>query len=101
MNTEWSGSYICFPLPVLFSDISASMFQPPSLPLGLVEIHIDKKTMWDNIHDRGKGSTQEHPHRIPICALAPTVPRTLVHGVGWNGYSSQIKPVNVDSAGPE
>jgi protein arginine N-methyltransferase 2 len=55
--------------------------------------------MWYNIDERGKGQTQlrqEHRHLIPICTLAPTVPRTLVCGVGWKAYSSEVKSVDLD-----
>ena len=43
--------------------------------------------MWENIRERGKGRTWGHPHLIPICMLAPTLPRTLVSGVGWNNHA--------------
>jgi len=49
------------------------------------EVYTDNKKMWNNIRDRGKGQAQEHPHLIPISALAPTVPRTLVRGMAWGG----------------
>ena len=45
--------------------------------------------MWNNIRERGKGQAQEYPQLIPICMLAPTVPRTLVRGVGWNSHSNR------------
>jgi len=64
------------------------------------EVHIDNKEMWDNIRERGKGQPQEHPHLIPICALAPTVPRTPVREVGWNRYPSKAKRIKITSTGP-
>jgi hypothetical protein len=91
MNTEWSGSYISFPPHLVpFSDIvcldvPTSRFPCPSLPPRLPEVYTDNKKMWNNIRDRGKGQAQEHPHLIPISALAPTVPRTLVRGMAWGG----------------
>lgn len=77
----------------------ASYFTPPLLPLGLLEIYIDNKEMWDNIRDRGKGEERQTVHLIPICALAPTVPRTLVPGAGWKPYPVQAKPIISDGAG--
>ena len=100
--------FVCFPsLLCSFLILSASIFYLASslsftpLPSGLPEVYTNKKEMWSNISKRGEGEAQEYPQLIPICTLAPTVPRTLVRGVGWNGYANQVKPVNVDSVGPE
>ncbi|KIM35895.1 hypothetical protein M413DRAFT_14278 [Hebeloma cylindrosporum] len=60
------------------------------------KVYIDKKEMWDNIFDRGKGVQQDYPHLIPICALAPTVPRMFVPGVGWRPYSDEEVTEDVD-----
>ena len=57
--------------------------------------------MWYNINEWGKGSLEEFPQLIPICALAPTVPQSVVCGVGWNGYSDPAhcaESMDVDSA---
>ncbi|KAH8113183.1 S-adenosyl-L-methionine-dependent methyltransferase [Phellopilus nigrolimitatus] len=54
------------------------------------EIHVDPATQWHRIQERGKGVPYTHPHLIPICALAPTVPRTAVPGVAWNPYPSRM-----------
>jgi hypothetical protein len=94
MNTEWSGAYILLSSSlVLLSNI---LFSLPLDP-GHSEVYTNKEKRWYNIHERGKGQAQQHPHLIPICTLAPTVPRTLVCGVGWKAYSSQVKSVDLDS----
>ena len=44
---------------------------------------VDPKTKWYNLKDLERGVTGEEPqHTIPICTLAPTVPRRIVLGVG-------------------
>lgn len=80
-------------LPVLFFDV-LSFYIPTSRllclsprPRDLLEVYINKEDLWINIRERGKGRAQEYPHLIPICMLAPTLPRTLVRGVGWNTRS--------------
>ena len=87
-------AYLFSTIPVLFFDvlslyISTSRLPCPSPPpRDLPEVYTNKEDMWDNIRERGKGQAQEHPHLIPICMLAPTLPRTLVRGVGWNNHSN-------------
>jgi hypothetical protein len=51
-----------------------------------------------NILEQGKGIPQDHPNLIPICALAPTVPRTLVPGVEWRRQDGEGS-ADVDRAG--
>ena len=85
--------YLFPTLPVLFFDV-LSFYIPTSRllclsprPRDLLEVYINKEDLWINIRERGKGRAQEYPHLIPICMLAPTLPRTLVRGVGWNTRS--------------
>jgi len=53
----------------------------------------------NNILKRGEEiPQQDHPFLIPICALAPTVPRTLVRGVGWRCYPDEAGAEDVDGA---
>jgi hypothetical protein len=50
----------------------------------------EKSAMWFYIQDREKKLEDVHTeHAIPICALAPTVPRTLVPNSGWNSLPQQ------------
>jgi hypothetical protein len=65
-------------------------------------VYINKEKMWYNILERGNGQEQAE-ELIPICTLAPTVPRTLVCGVGWKAYSNRVKSVDMDGEveGPE
>jgi len=50
----------------------------------LPAVQVDKKKIWKTIHQYGQGVDEQGLHHVPICALAPTVPRTLVPGAGWN-----------------
>jgi len=72
---------------------------PPRPLCNPQEVYIDKKMRWENILERGRGVPQDHPHLIPICALAPTVPRTLVPGVGWRRFQDEEGSVEVGGAG--
>jgi len=55
------------------------------------DVYVDPKTEWQKINERGRGKhCHQFPHLIPICMLAPTVPRTHVPGVGWNSSPSQV-----------
>jgi len=48
-------------------------------------VHVDPKTTWYTFEDRDKGVDMTNlPYTIPICALAPTVPRRIVLKTGWN-----------------
>jgi hypothetical protein len=46
---------------------------------------------WKVIDKYGEPVDEENEngvHLVSICALAPTIPRTLVPGVGWNSQAT-------------
>ena len=71
LNTEWfCESTRVFVLILANNDLATDL---------------DKSAMWFYMRDREKRLEDHHTvHAIPICALAPTVPRTLVPNSGWN-----------------
>jgi hypothetical protein len=64
---------------LIFSDNDLLIpFPPPA-------VDIDPKTKWYTLEaDKGLLRMKGARHNIPICALAPTVPRRIVPKVGWN-----------------
>jgi protein arginine N-methyltransferase 2 len=73
LNTEW----FCESIRVFVSIAILANNDPAT--------NSDKSAMWFYMQDREK--RLEDPgtlHAVPICALAPTVPRTLVPNSGWN-----------------
>lgn len=58
-------------------------------------MHVDPETKWYNLEDpdKGIGLHRVDPQlqfTIPICALAPTVPRRIVPNVGYNKTSARV-----------
>lgn len=81
MNTKWSSSSwlhstsLVTPLMFFLLIYHSPMTTPHPFCIP-PEVYIDEKTRWENILERGRGVSRDHPHLIPICTLVPMVPQT-------------------------
>jgi hypothetical protein len=79
MNTEYFRQlHLLWMYSYFLTTILLLVFPP-------LAVDVDPKTKWYSLllPDRGV-DTRDPPQTIPICALAPTIPRRILPNVGWN-----------------
>jgi hypothetical protein len=84
--------WLVFLVPPFFSPlIWLSRNEIRTLPSGAADVRVDGKDVWDDLTRRGTDTKRtDATYLIPICALAPTVPRTHNPNVGWNNNVDPI-----------
>ena len=93
-RVAWCVSIVCVvTLSLSFFTLAVAFITLTVLHPATAEVALDEETMWYYLRDRDPnrdGPLSGNPvsvHLIPVCALAPTIPRTLVPDAGWNSSS--------------
>ncbi|KDQ58651.1 hypothetical protein JAAARDRAFT_193189 [Jaapia argillacea MUCL 33604] len=67
----------------IYSEVISRHLYDVGLNVDWSECHIPPEVQWISYSEGVDG--QNHPYKIPICRLAPTVRRTVVPDCGWRG----------------